>query len=169
MSDNKPKFEVSKPAEKTEVTAPPTTKDIIKELMSEMLPAMAAAMQAGMNANRPVDPRAERVAVANGPKCHVCKQLTKACNGEHEDIVVYPSKYPEFGAWFRGVGINGIWYRSDNAGQTVSVPKSAVGDILQTVIAYEENERETRMGRVAEHNTGSLASPNRAGATAGWR
>lgn len=163
------KSETKAESKSVEVAAPPNMRDMLRAMMEEMMPMMAAAMQMGMAANRQVDPRAERAAVASGPRCPECKQLQKACGGEHESIVVYPVKYPEFGQWFRGVGINGIWYRSDNAGQLVTVPKVAVGDILQTVINYEENERETRMGRSGGHNFGNVANPVAAPPQAGWR
>ena len=174
MSDNKkmadfPKSEAKSEAkQETKVEAPPSTRDIVRDIMGEMLPAMAAAMQAAVHANAPRDPRAERAAVAAGPKCSACKQLAAACKGEHEEMVVYPTKYPEFGVWFRGVGINGVWYRSDNPGQLVTVPKCAADDIRQTVAAYEENERETRMGRVGGHDFGNVAAP-RVAASNGWR
>ena len=182
MSDdkkNKPKFNA--PEDVGAVATPdvepiplvvekaPSTKDIIRELMSELMPAMMAMAQAGAAANRVVDPRAERAAVAGGPKCSECRQLLRGCGGKHERIVIYPTKYPEFGAWFRGVGVNGIWYRSDNASQLVTVPAVAVGDILQTVLTYEENERETRMGRSGGHDFGNARAPQQVQPGSGWR
>lgn len=181
MSDEKkkPQFEVPDtevPAKATKKGNPdltiepaPSTRQMIRELMEEMMPAMAMAMQAGILANRPVDPRAERAAVAGGPKCPTCRQLVKACGGKHKAIVVYPEKYPEFGAWFRGVGINGVWYRSDNGSQVVQVPEDAADDILQNVRAYEENERETRMGRSGGHDFGNIKNPVGVPAGSGWR
>lgn len=176
MADDKkkPQFEVPADAKveapaKLAVEAPPTTRQMIRELMEEMVPAFAAAMQAGVLANRPVDPRAERAAIAAGPKCPTCRQLQRACGGKHKDIVVYPEKYPEFGAWFRGVGINGVWYRSDNGSQLVTVPESAADDIIQNVRAYEENERETRMGRSGGHNFGHINNPQAPSPAQGWR
>jgi hypothetical protein len=172
--DNIPQFKNAAPAaapakEEVKVEAPPSTRDLIRDIMSELMPAMMSAQVAAQQAMMPRDPRLERAAVQAGPKCNECKQLLKACNGEHESIVVYPVKYPEFGVWFRGVGINGVWYRSDNPGQFVTVPKVAVSDIQQTVLTFEENERETRMGRVGGHNFGNANSPALPSSAPGWR
>lgn len=177
--DKKPKFEVKGAAEnkpeKMEVTGNPSDmRGVIKELMAEFAPVLLAGIQAATQAGRPIDPRAERAASASGPKCPECKQLQKACKGEHAQIVVYPAKYPEFGKWFRGVGINGVWYRSDNAGQLVLVPKAAEGDIMRMVAEYEENERHTRMGgRDGSGGVAGTISPSgadvRVNPTAGWR
>lgn len=156
-----------------------------KAVAEELAPVMMAVAKGQQPQAQGPAPRR-----ATGPTCSVCGQFQIACGGvpriegeitkakekaaneaNHELMVVYPTKYPEFGAWFQGRKINGVTYLSNNQGHKVWVPKDAVGDIQRAIESYEDNERETRMGRVREHNSGSINSPNKVAdsGVGGWR
>lgn len=161
-------------------------KTMARAMAEEMIPVVMAGSAAAMKGfqqtgKQPYNP---------GPICPTCKQLQKACGGvpkiegtatqlkkdaannvNHVKMVVYPQRYPEFAEWFRGRGLNGVWYLSNGPGHQVWVPRSAAGDIQHAIETFETNERETRMGRTRQHNSGNLNSPNKVGdlGTEGWR
>ncbi len=135
-------------------------RETVKAVVGELVPAMMA-MQVGNQSSSGSRP-------ANRPRfhqCGICKQsgppsvtnpLGFPCRGEHVKMVVYPTKYPEFGKWFQGCIINGIRYLSSNRRERIDIPKECEGQIMKQVADYEENERVTAMGRTAEHNSGSM-------------
>lgn len=143
---------------------------ITKAIMSEMLPALMVAM-------KPVEaPATSRQAKVREVICRVCLQKGPGkppCNGEHISMVVFPVKYPRFGAWFPGCIINGVRYLSSDRRQRILVPKACEGQIIKQISDYEENEMDMSQGRVAQHNsgdigeTGSRVTP--ATASSGWR
>lgn len=158
--------EVEKIVEEVEASAPKRAKEtdeekqmrliqgVVKAVMSETVPALMA-MQVGQSSagsrGRPVRQLIQ---------CRECKQAGPGkapCNGEHIKMVVYPQRYPEFGKWFQGSIINGIRYLSNNRREQILVPAACEGQIIKQITDYEENERVTRMGRTAEHDSGSLA------------
>lgn len=173
---------------KTKAKKGPLTIEDVKELLlaatkntvEQMMPAVASAI---IQANVP------RVAgaVAQVPgnyrpplrRCYLCQQDERVCGAKEENhvkMVVGPRRYPEFGKWFRGAGINGVWYRSDHPNHKIVVPKAAIGSILAQVEAFEEDERQTGQKRYAEHNSGGFADPEfgghktrKATERSGWR
>lgn len=158
--------DIKKNEEKAPVAATPekSTEDLVRAVTravaEELIPAVAAATAS----TRPAPAPARQ---ARSGVCTTCRQRLSACHNEHEDIVVYPTKYEEFGEFFVGVILNGVRYLSNDASHKVTVPKCAVSDILNIVKNFENNERDTRMGRKAQHNSGNARSPNPA--ISGWR
>lgn len=165
----------------------PLTMDDLKEAASasakatveQLMPAIASAI---MQANVPkVAGQVAQVIGQRAPlrRCYLCQQDERVCGAKEENhvkMVVGPRRYPEFGKWFRGAGINGVWYRSDHPNHKIVVPKAAIGSILAQVEAFEEDERATSNKRYAEHNSGGFADPEFGGhktrpATerSGWR
>lgn len=141
----------------------------VKAVVGELVPAMMAMQNASSAGQRPARENRRWI------QCRVCKQAgpNKApCNGEHIKMVVYPSKYPEFGKWFQGAIINGIRYLSDGRRDRIDIPAACEGQITKQVADYEENERVTVMGRSASHDSGSISEGgggNANGATSAWR
>lgn len=135
-------------------------KALAKEIGLELGAQLGA--QAMLN-QRPAAGEAPRALMGNqaprGEMCRECGQPVTACSKKHEQIVVFPTKYPEFAKFFTGYGINGIWYRSPNANTPVTVPANAAQAILAGVQTMEKVEHETRQGHVKEHNSGSADRP----------
>jgi hypothetical protein len=88
--------------------------------------------------------------------CSVCNQVKPACKGEHMLTVVYPQKYPEWAGFFPGVKINGVTYRSGNENHRIYIPTVAASTILNTVLAFEEAEKNIHIKRKARHDSGSI-------------
>lgn len=159
-----PLAEVSAPAVDTEEArtnrlVAATVSASVKALMAEALPGiMAAVIQANNapTANEASALAAAQAKIARREICQVCKQAKVGCGGKHVKAIVYPMKYPEYGKWFQGCIINGIRYLSDNRNDYVTIPENCVGPIMKQVADYEENERATRNGRVAEHDSGGI-------------
>lgn len=113
--------------------------------------ALPAAVSVAVSALRPPAPApvAASAAHANTPahpgqKCHECRQLLRACKGQHMKMCVYP-KNEEFGQFFQGVKVNGVVYLSDFPGHEITVPKE--NDIAERLQAAEQQERWNRSGR----------------------
>jgi len=156
-----------KVAEKKAKQGPLTIEDVkeivvaaTKSTVEQMMPAVASAI---IQANVPRV--AGAVAVVPGQRqglrrCYLCSQDERVCGGKEENhvkMVVGPRRYPEFGKWFRGAGINGIWYRSDGPNHKIVVPKAALGSIMAIIDAFELDERQTGGRRFGEHDHGQLA------------
>lgn len=174
MADNKKEEKTYSGSELQEAIA-----KVAQETAEKLLPvAMAAAVQS-MSGMLPQGNRSGRPRNV-GPKCEVCGLLVMACGGmgkiegdrteakvqearnkNHVKMCVYPERYPEFGGQFRGRAINGVWFLSNGPGHQIWVPKCSLGDIQSCIEIYEKNERETRLGRVKEHNSGDVSSPRR--------
>lgn len=90
--------------------------------------------------------------------CDVCKQIKKACNGEHTLMIVYPQKYPEWAGFFPGIKINGVPYRSGNEHHRIYVPTCAVSTIANATIAFEQAEKNIHIKRKKKHDSGSIGS-----------
>ncbi len=161
------------PAERDErVTA-----STIRIMMETAIPAMLAGLnQAGGAKEAPALEAAARE-IKRRVICRVCLQGGKGappCGERHQLMVVYPQRYPKYGPWFPGCIINGIRYLSDHRSHRIYVPEDCVGQITKQLHDYEENEEQTRNGRVAEHNSGEIrqgggGTTNTAGASNGWR
>ncbi len=123
----------------------------------------------------------QSLAAANtGPKrtnhntkeqCIVCRQVKAACKGEHTKMVVYPTKYPEYGTYFTGVKINDVVYYSFNENYKIEVPTACVSTIINVINAFEQNEKTVKMGRNKTHNSGSIGKHGKGftKAEAAWR
>lgn len=149
-----------------------STRDIIRAVMEEVMPAMIAAQRsAGPMQTTPVESAPNRRLPTEN--CSECGQYKVACGSKHVKMVVYPTNLPEFGEWFRGAFINGKCYLSNDSSHAITVPADAQGDILAMVRGWEVNERESRMGRKKERNSGDASMPRRIGETASpqdaWR
>ena len=141
--------------------------DDIKKLIAEALKqgraegmAMAAMMQKGTQAPPPQ--------YIPGELCADCRQEKRHCKGEHVKMAVFPQER-RLGKWFQGVKLNGVLYLSNHANHEITVPKH--NDFASIISTWEENERVTAQGRVAEHDSGEVNArggrTNRA--TGGWR
>jgi hypothetical protein len=138
---------------------------IIKGVAEEMLAVSVATAQA-MQPTQVVQAPPQR-GIVTGPICGTCGQAEKACGREHKDIAVYPTSYPEFGEWFQGVFINGVKYLSNNESHLIPVPKVAVTTFYELIRRFEQNERESRVGRSKTHQSGHISNPTPA--QAAWR
>lgn len=148
----------------------PSVRTAARMLAEELLPAAIAAALAAQKQQAP-----ERRVQLQAPSteiCHQCGQaLRTGCEGKHEEMVVYPTRYPEHGEFFQGARINGVTYLSNDENHKVLVPANAVGGIMQLVQGFENNEQETRIGRKAERHSG-VVGPSGARTTPqmkGWR
>lgn len=153
--------------------------DAAKAAVDAVMPAVASAV---MQASVPrVAGNTAQVPGYRPPKrnCYLCQQDERVCGGKEENhvkMVVYPQRFPEYGKWFRGAGINGVWYRSNGPGHKIVVPTAAVGSILNQVEGYERDERESErrrsggndLGKMAEPGTGESTRLNQPAQT-GWR
>jgi hypothetical protein len=126
-------------------------------------------------------------------RCYICGQDERACAkadkrgvplkdeegkliADHTMMVVYPQRFPEFGKWFRGAGVNGVWYLSNGPSHKVPVPTSAVASIKAMVEGFEQDERDSERRRSGGNDLGKMAEPGtgestnvRAPAQQGWR
>ena len=139
--------------------------DIIKSVANEML----AVSVATANAMRPqaAEPVMQDPTRGMGPLCSTCGQPIKACDEKHVEMAVYPCSYPEFGDFFQGVIVNGVKYLSNNESHLIPVPAKAAVQFQEIIRRYEANERESRIGRSKQHNSGHIANPSMA--QSAWR
>ncbi len=146
---------------------------LIKAIMMEVLPAVMAVKSAPeMREAKQREALAEAKLRAR-KLCAVCRQPVSACEDKHEHIEVFPSRYPEFADGFPGVTINGVTYLSA-FNKTVPVPASCAPYIRKIVQGYEDNMRQSIMGRKATHNSGHIDGTGESrtqthNATVGWR
>lgn len=99
-------------------------------------------------------------------QCSVCKQIKKACNGEHTLTIVYPQKYPEWAGFFPGIKINGVVYRSGNENHRIYIPTVSASTILNAVLAFEEAEKNIHIRRKKKHDSGSIGASGKGAKTA---
>ena len=139
-----------------------------KAAVEALMPAMAAAAKMNQPAVQAGNVRRERKHIQ---KCGICKQALTGCESKHTEMVVYPTRYPEFGDWFQGVFINGARYLSDGPHHKIPVPTNTVGTISSIIQTWEDNERSIRIGRKKAHNSGVIGDGGGAtrSAQAGWR
>lgn len=161
-----PVLEVGNVKKKEESEAAKVARDTTRAMMEEMLPALIASMRVTNSPQGPMRP-----APPPSKGCGECGQLEVACKGEHTKMVVFPARFPEFAEWFQGAFINGVRYLSNHGNHSIVVPSETVGGILHTIQTFENNERETRLGRVKHHNSGNINTPNPVAVTGigGWR
>lgn len=152
----------AKPAEKLSLSA----EDLQKIIQDTALSVAMAVKNAGPQQVTPA-PSDGRRGLDYGPVCTICRQPEKGCHKEHVDMVVFPTRYPEFGDFFRGVILNGVVYLSSDENQAIPVPKDAATWIAGTIRNFEQNERETQHGRSKTHHSGHVARPK--SAEVGWR
>lgn len=145
-------------------------KATVKAVTEEMIPAMLAMQMTGgkaqdqsLHTKLAVD---QDLQYRRTSKCQVCGQRVSGCLGEHESIVVYPTRFMQYADYFQGVFINGERYLSNNADHRIPVPKNAVGDILHKIRVAEEEEATARNGRVKHHNSGDVSAPRPVNAAA---
>jgi hypothetical protein len=168
MSDIKPSLPPAPPQKAASAPVQSMDEAAIKSLVKGIAEEMLAVSVATAQAMRPAAPQPQaEVLKGYGPVCNVCGQYLKACEGEHENICVYPVNYPEFGDFFQGVFINGVKYLSNNESHLIPVPKKAVTQFKSIIQTYESNERESRVGRSKQHNSGNIRNPTPA--QAAWR
>lgn len=89
--------------------------------------------------------------VLDDSRCGECRQLLRACQGEHETLVVFPQRG---GKSFPGVRLNGVLYLSSNAGHGISVPKA--NDIRGIIQLWEESEDNMIKNRGKTNTVGNL-------------
>jgi hypothetical protein len=163
MSDPKKQDQKPTPAPQTEVQ---TRQDetaaiaaaVAQKTLEAVLPSLIASLRAGQ-APAPVQKRA-------GPsarRCDVCGFPTKDGKSEcaeHEAVVAYPTKYPEWGDWFTGIVINGVKVLSNHESHSVLVPKGTADTVRLMVQEWERSERLLRMERERNNRRGSGAVGN---------
>lgn len=134
--------------------------------IQQMVVAATMAAQAG-NAR----PAQTVLAKQYSPECIDCKQSVSACKGKHVEMVVYPTRYPEFWKYFKGVKINGVEYVSHTAGQRITVPAALESTITNAIVQFEDNERTMLIGRNKQHSSGSIGrgSNGAVQAVSAWR
>ena len=91
-----------------------------------LLPGLIAAIRTPVQTAKNVV-RARR----ENDKCSECQQLKSACQGEHMKMVCYPTRYTKTGDYFRGCGLNGVWYLPNNENHFITIPKSAYADFMR--------------------------------------
>lgn len=166
MSNDKPNDKTAAPAaapQKQITIGASELQSLVKSIAEEMLGVSVAAATAMRPQAAPTGHQARNF----GPRCGTCGQYESACKGEHVDLCVYPVNYPEFGDFFQGVILNGVKYLSNGPGHVLKVPKCSESEIRCIIKGYEQNERECRVGRSKQHNSGSIHNP--IPANAAWR
>lgn len=114
---------------------------------------VAATMAAQTNQHKPAP---AILAKQYASECMDCRQPITACEGVHAKMVVYPTRYPEFWKYFKGVKINGVEYVSHSATEEITVPKCCESTITNAIVQFEDNERTILVGRNKQHNSGAL-------------
>ncbi len=133
------------------------------ELALEIAKALKEGIKEGLEvgqayAARQVADSRRRTVVneSTGAQCPDCKQpvftLTgPACKGKHRKAVVFPRFSPEF---FNGVGINGVWYKSNSYGHAITIPEdSNIEDELRRWDDNEESMKTQRKRQVQDYNS----------------
>lgn len=119
-----------------------------------------------------------------GPTCFKCRQPVNVCGGPemkdeldkdgkptgkkvqatkdnqpdaNHDLMAVQVEDSEAEKYFRGVYINSVKYRSRSNGHKILVPKQ--NDIAAICSTFVKNERDQRIGKVANHDSG-VVSPN---------
>lgn len=177
MSDKKPE---APKAEPTTAAAnipasvsgadPALVKQIADALASSMVPALVAAQLAGQQAQAQAA-YAAQPATPSTDVCHVCRQnLKSGCKGDHTEMVVYPSRYPEHARFFPGFIINGVSYLSDNESHTIPVPTVCVSAITNGIRIFEDGERRLEKSQSRSNDSGHISNPKAVKAgEIGWR
>jgi hypothetical protein len=158
MSDPKKTEAKAAPAPQTEVqTRQDETAAIAAAVAQKTLEAVLPSLIAGLKAGQAPAPVQKR-AGPSARRCDVCGFPTKdgksECD-EHEYVVAYPTKYPEWGDWFTGVIINGVKVLSNHESHQVPVPKGTGDTVRLMVQEWERSERIMRTGRERQNRRGS--------------
>jgi hypothetical protein len=153
---------------------PNTASDLekaIKAVAEQMIPAAIAAAITATQGTRPAAQAAPVQPNGSNPQCSECGQKRSACGGKHVQMVVFPTRFPQFADYFPGVILNGVKYLSNDDSHTVTVPAIAESDVLNTVAGFERNEHEMANGRVAERHSGTVSprGTSFSPANAAWR
>jgi hypothetical protein len=127
-------------SEKTEVKPEKTLNELIAEAVREAIPAAALAISAVTAAKAPAPPPSKE-------KCGLCGQSVTGCKNEHVQMVAYPKTPLTFPEHFMGVTINGVTYRSPNAGFKITVPKAIEENITSMIERWAEAETVNLQGR----------------------
>lgn len=133
-----------------------TTDDLkaaIKATVEEVLPAaIAAAKAVGAPVAAKTAPNP-----ADTLRCPDCRQLSKACGGKHRQAVVYLHNAPDMMQYWRGVGVNGVWYRSNHPNHLITIPEGV--DAESQAHNWGRMEMENRLGRSRAWDQGNVESP----------
>lgn len=90
---------------------------------------------------------------ANGKSELVEKTKWNEADANHSLMSVTVSD-PDAERYFRGAVINGVNYRSRNGNHKILVPKD--NDIASICAMYEKNEKEQRVGKIVQHDSGTV-------------
>lgn len=154
--------------EKTKA-APETVQEAAAAAAKATVEALMPAMVAAIRTKQENVPQRQGDTVKRAPVvCSECRQQLGACKGRHREIIIWTHEQ-RFMDWFDGVDINGVNYISPNRNTPVVVPADAADEILSKVQVYERNEMDSRLGRKALHDSGTIDNPKRATAADGWR
>jgi hypothetical protein len=123
---------------------------VSKTTLEAIMPSLLAMINKGQ-VPAPVGPKRHK-SIFSRPKCSVCGWFApegKQECAEHELVVVYPTRNPEYGDWFaaHGIRISGVKFCSEHESHEIPVPKGMKSTLLEAVQNWESAEREMRNGK----------------------
>ncbi len=130
---------------------------IVGSVINGLLPGLVAAIRSPVQTAKNVV-RARR----ETERCLDCQQLKVACQGKHTKMICFPTRYSETGDYFRGCGLNGIWYLSNNENHYVIIPAEAEADFARQIRTYEEREVSSKNSRKGSWDFGVIGQGGKA-------
>lgn len=101
-----------------------------------------------------VDDQGKPVLDSNGKPIMIQATKDNQPDANH-DLIAVQVNDSEAEKYFRGVFINSVKYRSRSNGHKILVPK--MNDIAAICSTFEKNERDQRIGKVANHDSGVVS------------
>jgi hypothetical protein len=151
----------------------PLTKEEIAEFIKQAVTAAVAISQASSLAQT-VAGRPGASQDADGRlmgQCPECFQRKSACKDKHRKVVVFPRNARHARTGWTGVVLNGVMYKSNDAGHKVVIPENF--QIESVLSQWEEAEDTMYQGRSGGASLGNLSPyQNRTHVTSqnlGWR
>jgi hypothetical protein len=122
---------------------------VSKSTLEAILPQLIASLKQGQAPAPAQKPRHK--SIFSRPKCSECGWFLKdgETSHEHESVVVYPTRMPEYGDEFayHGIKISGVKFCSDHENHAILVPKGLKSTLLEAVQNWEQAEKEMRNGK----------------------
>lgn len=153
MSDpKKPENKQSEPALQLQSATQQQVVDIASAVSKSTLEAILPSLIASLKQGQPPPPAQKKhKSIFSRPRCSECGWFLKdgETSHEHEMVVVYPTRSPEFGDEFvyHGIKISGVKFCSDHENHAIPVPKGMKSTLLEAVQNWEQSEREMRNGK----------------------
>lgn len=121
---------------------------VSKATLEAILPSLLASLKQGQ---APAPLQKKHKSLYSRPRCSECGWFLKdgETTHEHEMVVVYPTRTPEFGDEFvyHGIKISGVKFCSEHENHAIPVPKGMKSTLLEAVQNWEQAEREMRNGK----------------------